>query len=276
MKTDKVLQAIKALLANNTRENAEKLAKAAGLVLKPDSKTRSTWDRNFPDAVVMYKGNDVQKHDDYVAAKAGDIDAALRLLADTVKDEDLAKIAKITYKKERVIVVAVHAEELAGRNKIPIAYAALLEQRLGFELDMDIVQTQKVNRGGSSGVERLIKTVPFQGHVEKGRHYFLVDDTLTQGGTLASLKGYIETNGGIVIGVSALMGKQYSAKLSPSPETIALLRQVTGAEFERWWQNEFGYNFEKFTESEARYLNTLIRKSDVDTVRGQIIAARQT
>lgn len=34
MKTDKVLQAIKALLANNTRENAEKLAEAAGLTLK--------------------------------------------------------------------------------------------------------------------------------------------------------------------------------------------------------------------------------------------------
>lgn len=268
-----IMQAIRALLANNTRENAEKLAALIGVKLVP--KVRSDWDKNFPDAAVMYKGNDVQAHGDYLAAKAGDINAALRLLADTVKDEDLGKISAITQGKKKVIVVAVHAEELAGRNKIPIAYAALLEQRLGFELDTDIVQTQKVNRGGSSGIERLIKIVPFQGRVEKGRYYFLVDDTLTQGGTLASLKGYIETNGGIVIGVSALMGKQYSAKLSPSPDTIALLRQVAGEEFERWWQNELGYNFEKFTESEARYLSTLIRKSDVDTVRGQVIAARQ-
>ena len=34
MSTEKILQAIRALLANNTRENAEKLAEVAGLKLK--------------------------------------------------------------------------------------------------------------------------------------------------------------------------------------------------------------------------------------------------
>ena len=40
-----------------------------------------------------------------------------------------------------------------------------------------------------------------------------------------------------------------------------------------WWQQEFGYGFDSFTESEARYL--IKSRQDADTIRTRVLAARQ-
>lgn len=73
---------------------------------------------------------------------------------------------------------------------------------------------------------------------------------------------------------STLMGKQYSSTLKPSAETVAALRERYGQEFENWWAREFGYGFDRLTESEARYL-AKIRGADADAIRDRILAARQ-
>ena len=48
--------------------------------------------------------------------------------------------------------------------------------------------------------------------------YVLVDDFVGMGGTLANLKGYIESKGGKVLAAVCLTGKPHSAKLALSPE----------------------------------------------------------
>jgi hypothetical protein len=234
--------------------------------------SRTPWQPDFPDAVVLHRADEVQSHPDYAAAKAGDTAAAGRLVRDVVTEADLAKLEKLVGDTTD-LVVAVHAEEQSGRNKIPLAYAALIESKLGIEVDPKIMQAKKVNRGGADGLARLIKTVPFDGPVEAGKRYLIVDDTLTQGGTLASLKGYIEENGGIVVGASTLMGKQYSAKMALQPDTLANLQKIAGKDFEQWWNEAIGYSFSELTESEARYITTLIRKSDANSVRDRLIEA---
>jgi hypothetical protein len=45
---------------------------------------------------------------------------------------------------------------------------------------------------------------------------------ITQGGTLADFRGYIEHNGGSVIAASVLMGKPHSAKLAITKPTRAI------------------------------------------------------
>ena len=50
--------------------------------------------------------------------------------------------------------------------------------------------------------------------------YFLVDDFIGQGGTLANLKGYLESRGAAVLGATALTGKAYSAKLKLEDDTF--------------------------------------------------------
>lgn len=70
------------------------------------------------------------------------------------------------------------------------------------------------------------------------------------------------------------MGKLHSAKLAITKPTLGQLRKFVGKDFEAWWQQEFGYDLSKLTESEARYINKQIHRSGVDTIRDAIIARR--
>ncbi len=99
----------------------------------------------------------------------------------------------------------------------------------------------------------------------------MVDDFVGQGGTLANLKGHIETNGGKVIGATALTGRTDSVVLALREEQLLALRAKHGRSLEDWWRAEFGHGFDELTNSETRYLE---RSSDVDTIRAGIATAQ--
>jgi hypothetical protein len=204
-----------------------------------------------PDAIIGSTLGSASKHPDYAAAKGGDVAAATRLAVDLVTPEMVAKVATaLGGARPRVLPVA--AEESSGRNKIPRAVAEVLAARLGLETATGIVQANRARRTGLDGLDRIFAPVDFAGAVEPG-DYLLVDDTLTQGGTFAALASHIREGGGNVVGVVALTGKQYSAKIQPSPETLTSLRQKHG-DLEDQVRAATGYGFDALTESEARYL----------------------
>ncbi|WP_289241301.1 hypothetical protein [Delftia sp.] len=204
-----------------------------------------------PDAIIGSTLGSASKHPDYAAAKAGEVEAATRLAVDLVTPEMVAKVAAaLGGARPRVLPVA--AEESSGRNKIPRAVAEVLAARLGLETATGIVQANRAQRTGLDGLDRIFAPVDFAGTVEPG-DYLLVDDTLTQGGTFAALASHIREGGGNVSAVVALTGKQYSAKIQPSPETLASLRQKHG-DLEDQFRTATGYGFDALTESEARYL----------------------
>jgi hypothetical protein len=132
-----------------------------------------------------------------------------------------------------------------------------------------IVQINRVTHTGASGYHRLARPALFDGEVRE-EEYYLVDDFIGQGGTLANLKGFVESQGGKVIGATTLTGKVYSAKLRLEEETLQTLRERHGTELEKWWIDTFGYSFERLTESEARYI---IRADDAISIGDRIIAA---
>ena len=204
-----------------------------------------------PDAIIGSTLGSASKHPDYAAAKGGDVAAATRLAVDLVTPEMVAKVAAaLGGARPRVLPVA--AEEASGRNKIPRAVSEVLAARLGLETATGIVQANRARRTGLDGLDRIFAPVDFAGAVEPG-DYLLVDDTLTQGGTFAALASHIREGGGNVVGVVALTGKQYSAKIQPSPEILATLRQKHG-DLEAQFRAATGYGFDALTESEARYL----------------------
>ena len=100
----------------------------------------------------------------------------------------------------------------------------------------------------------------------------LVDDFVGMGGTLANLRGYIESQGGKVLAAVSLTGKPHSAKLALSSERLQELRGKHGTELENWWIGQFTHAFDALTESEARYL---ARTEAIDTIRDRIAAAKQ-
>lgn len=232
---------------------------------------RSRWDEDFPDTVLHGRLGDATAHPDYADAKGGDDAAARRLVADVMTRESVNELRNLLNGR-KAILAAVHAEEAVSRNAIPQAMADVLGKALDLDVATGIVQAAKVGRTAQDGFGRLTNQPAFEGPVRTDLPYLILDDTLTQGGTLANLKGYIEGRGGKVIGASALTGKRYSARIALAAETLEKLRNhFEGTDLENWWNEQHGYGFDRLTESEANYL---LRAADADKIRDRVLAAR--
>jgi len=231
---------------------------------------RTPWD-NFPEVIIHTPlGLEKKYPDKYLAAKSGNVEAAFEIVQSSVNIEKIATIRNLVG-DEKPIVVAVHAEEIISINEIPFAFAKILSNHLKLPLNTDIVQATKVSRTGADGFHRLANCPRFSGDFPPGQMAIIVDDTLTQGGTFASLKGHIEQQGGKVLLASAMTGKNYSAKLAISDKMLIQLRR-NYENLEIWWFETFGYGFNCLTESEARYL--LKSGQNVDRIRDRILASR--
>ncbi len=236
--------------------------------------SRRGWEPDFPDVVTAHRPGRLSAHADYAAAKAGDDTAALRVARDVITPEFVEDVRAALPEGSKPLVVPVQSQEATGNNRIPAMAADLLAARLGLQVAPDIVQAAKVNRSGGDALHRLANQPPFTGRVDKGRDYVLIDDTLTQGGTLAQLKTYIEDNGGTVVLATALTGKDYSRRIALNTQSLADVRERFGS-IEPWWRDQFGYGFEGLTESEARTILTLDKgRLHADALRDRVAAGR--
>ena len=84
--------------------------------------------------------------------------------------------------------------------------ATLLSERLAAPFRTTVVQTNVASHTGADGYGRLARQARFDGDVEENCEYVMVDDFIGQGGTLANLRGWIESRGGRVVGAVALTG----------------------------------------------------------------------
>jgi hypothetical protein len=224
---------------------------------------------SFPDVVLHAPEIAVKKHPHYRLAKGGDILAADALVADMANTDCMPPLQALLGGRQ-VELVSVHALEAEGVNEIPAAFAKLLSIWLGSPSNESIVQSNTVGHTGASGFQRLANQAHFFGQVRAGQYYLVVDDFVGQGGTLANLIGFIESQGGHVVGATVLTGKPYSAKLAPDAAFIQSLRHKHGQELERWGRQNFGFGFDELTRSEARYFEN---SADAHTIRDRLVAA---
>ena len=233
---------------------------------------RVAW-REFPDAILLAAESRTKRHPAYPAAKSGDAAAAALLVDALVEDKGIADVRSLLDGASRgcaPVLVGVHAYESEGVNAIPVALARLLEQRLEVECEDRVVQSNVVSHTGADGFGRLARQAAFTGEILPEREYVMLDDFIGQGGTLANLRGWVETSGATVIGAVGLTGKAYSAVLNPSREQLHALRQKHGTALEQWWRERFGHAFDCLTQSEARYLT---HAPNIGTIRNRIAAA---
>lgn len=195
--------------------------------------------------------------------------SAKRLAAQLISSQTIDSIRAFIGGRQPSLV-PVHALEDLGYNRIPGAFAELLGERLNLDVEIRIIQANVVNHTGASGWQRMVRPPVFEGAVTPGSEYFMVDDFVGQGGTLANLRGYLIHGGGRVLGSTTLTGRADSATLALQPGTLAALREKHGEQIENWWQGVFGYRFDCLTESEARYL---VRVEDADTIRARLVKA---
>lgn len=235
---------------------------------------RTPWRTNFPPVIGQTSYRVMRDHTNYRAAKDGvDNDAALDLAYELLNDEKIEQI-RLSLDGTLPSVVAVHAEELRGRNKIPMAYGKVLAEALGLTVEARIVQASVANHGGSPSIyHRLVSPATFDGPVTPGAEYLIVDDTCAAGGTLANLKGFIEINGGVVVAMSVVaLGRD------ASPYWIALADSTLGRltyrrrGLDALWREEFGCGVETLTEGEAGHL---LKAPSVGVIRDRLASARR-
>ena len=255
------------------RDNLDQIERAESNLKAMAPAQRVAW-RRFPDAVLLADETQTKRHPDYAAAKSGNERAARRLVVSLLDESGVANVRRLfeTSDLGEPALVCAHALEGEGVNAIPAVLAEVLSVRVGVPYLAEIVQSNVVAHTGADGYGRLARQARFEGPVDPGREYVMVDDFIGQGGTMANLRGWIEKHGGHVIGAIGLTGKPYSAKLAPTKEQLNELRQRHGRAFEKWWRTKFGHAFNCLTQSEARYL---ARSPDVDTIRNRLAAAER-
>lgn len=226
---------------------------------------------HFPDVLIHADEKSVRDHPDYASAKSGDSDSAYRLVKAFLSAEVIRHL-KDTNFPTKPILISAHAVEREGVNAIPEALAEALAMQLEWEVEHEVVQTNIVSHTKADGFSRMARQAEFDGQIFPHQHYFLVDDFVGQGGTLANLRGWVHHQGGHAVGATVLTGKPYSAKLTIEPEQIDELKKKHGCQLQEWWQSQFGFDYDCLTSSEARYL---IRTPSADRIRDRIIAAVQ-
>lgn len=207
----------------------------------------------------------LKKHPAYVKAKAGDWVSALNLVSDVA-------LAGIYANRNRFsrdcIFVAPFAREASGDNAIPQVLAEVCAMVFAASADKTIVQVTKVYHTGADAMERLALRPEFDGDVQPGKRYVLVDDVTSLGGTLAELGHYIQSKGGIVEGIFVLVNAGRSKSFSPDKQTLKIL--------EERYSNElieiFGIKASALTANEARYL---VGFRTADEIRNRLVKAKQ-
>ncbi len=191
----------------------------------------------------------LKRHPDYRAAKAGDIQAAIRIVLDLVTPEAIAA-ARLQY-GEDVVYLPVMAQEMAGHNQIPNALAMHYAAKAGGVKGSGIFQMNKTFHAGADAMERLIARAEFAGDVVRGKRYVLVDDVSTMGCTLADLASYIQENGGIVAGTVLLTNASRTGRMNAIIRTI---NRLGGRHGQQPIKELFGIEPDALTCDESQYL----------------------
>jgi hypothetical protein len=212
---------------------------------------------------------------DYHAAKwEEDFNAAGRLVLQLVNTQDnIIQLHELKHIYPNAILASVYAEETGGKNKIPIALAEYINKKAGFELDKNIVQTNKVLRTGADDWHRLAFRPEFTGDVQRGRAYILIDDVCAHGGTFSEMRFYIEKNGGRVVRTVALSLGGHGDRLAMSPLLQKHIIDKFGANELTSFCKEFKLydgNFKCFTETEGRLIE---HSKTLEQAGNRIIAA---
>lgn len=125
-------------------------------------------------------------------------------------------------------------------------------------------------RARAPAFQRLVTPATFDGIVEAGTPYILVDDHIGLGGTLANLRGFLQPRGGLVLAITTLTESRDARRMSLRPETLNLLRTRHGDRLDELWRTHFGYGVDCLTEVDALQL---CRQQSVAAVEGFLAKA---
>ena len=150
------------------------------------------WGKNFPNGYGHTSIAFLKRCIGFESAKNGSIEASEFVVNQCVKQERLHKLRE-QYPDAVLLPVL-------GQNQLPLALAKAIGLPIWYEVHLQ----HKVTRKFLSAIERLLHKPVFFGKIQTGLTYILVDDVVTQGGTISALREFVMTHGGKVVAVVAL------------------------------------------------------------------------
>lgn len=174
------------------------------------------WDENFPIGYGHTSISFLKKCKGYTAAKNGDLEAAKLVVAQCAKS---VRILELHDRYPEAILIPVMSQ-----NMLPLALAL----HIGLPIHIGIGYVRESCRRNMSAMQRLLNTPSFHGDICRGTVFILVDDVVTQGGLMASLRRYILLCGGKIAAVVALAYACGSKTLALTEKNLHSLNQKFG------------------------------------------------
>ncbi|MDA1005143.1 MAG: phosphoribosyltransferase, partial [Verrucomicrobia bacterium] len=230
------------------------------------------WPTGFPRVVQMSTVAKLKSSPGYTEAKAGDMHSAIAIARSLTKP---AKALALSAEHPEAILVSIHGLEATGINALPSAFAKVLSSVTSLEVDEEIVMVNRPHRTGKGSAHRMASRPKFNGAVQTGRDYIIVDDVVTQGGSISELRAYIEENGGHVVAASTLAAAQFGTNLALSEKSRLALVEKFGEDALRGFAEKhsiYGGEFLALTEGEAR---AILRFQSLDAAGSAIATAKQ-
>lgn len=128
----------------------------------------------------------------YSDAKDGDLLAACLVVKQCVKKRRIDIIRD--WYPDAVLLPVI------SRNALPFALALFI----GLPIHTDVTKQPQKPRKSMSAMERLLNKPIFEGYILPNKDFIIVDDVVTQGGTVAALRQHVISKGGRVVAVVAL------------------------------------------------------------------------
>jgi len=200
------------------------------------------WGENFPKGYGHTSIAYLKRCPTYSMAKRGNLEAARMVVQRSIKPH---RVHELVTRFPKAILLPV-----IGCNAIPIAMAT----EIGLPVWEGVYRADVVPRKSLPAIARFLHKPVFKGRVRRGVDYVIVDDVITQGGTVAALREYVLENGGNIVAVVALAYSVGSHHIAPTPEILKKLHIKFGYEIFILQNTKCVRSFEALTQSQIRYL----------------------
>ena len=217
---------------------------------------KHSWSGNLKEVITNTSYQEmINNRELQIAGKSGNEEAAVELVDKLVDDKIISQLAELY---PNAIVVPIPSMETADKkpNAIPLAYARKFE-KAGLQITDDIIEIDSAHHTGKKSFKRVVNRPHFDGTIEQGREYIIVDDVFAMGGTINSMRNFIEDKGGNVVAVSTLTPSVENSKiLAITDENLNSLKSLDkkGDLLNAIRKLDIAENFEALTDPIGKYI----------------------
>lgn len=217
---------------------------------------RHSWSENLKEVITNTSYQEmINNRELQIAGKSGNEEAAVELVDKLVDDKIISQLAN---QYPNAIVVPIPSMETADKkpNAIPLAYARKFE-KAGLQIADDIIEIDSAHHTGKKSFKRVVNRPHFDGTIEQGKQYIIVDDVFAMGGTINSMRNFIEDKGGKVVAVSTLTPSVENSRiLAITDENLNSLKSLDqkGDLLNAIRKLDIAENFEALTDPIGKYI----------------------